>query len=249
MEGVALAGVVASLASCDAGGPGVPEPTVLRGTVDVRDRLARTVAAADVRVRVTDADGRAVEVTTGSDGSWSAEHAGEGPYSVTAVKEGFGAPELTGVAPAASDLRIPVLQRSDARVREIQTARIHLPEGAEPFLELRFTVASDGVFPEDAGRQVFRIFLGEPGSVSPGDHDATMALIVPEDHPETEVDGDVLRIRLSAIRGLDLAALASRTLDVLLVGATENAVFGPGASAASGFADVAEVGATARVTR
>ncbi len=245
--------VAACLSACDTAVD--PDPRAddnLAGWIAAYSQVGVATSLPEVTVHVRNALGATFELPVAGNGSWVGSALGPEPYVVTAQAEGFAGVSVEGVSGGTSGVVALLVERSTVQVLQVDEAVL---EGADVCgnphcLFLRFTVAEEGAFPYDAGRLVFRLFIGDSGTVTPEHYRESQFLVVGSDDPLLQRGETEMTITMEALRGFDFDSMNLEQLSIYLVGATENqlGLWGPEIEE-RGWPDLAETGAGAAVTR
>lgn len=228
----ARSGVVAVLAisSCVAASCAGDGPTTaakggfLTGTVTFLDETGVLLPdASGAVIHLEGADG-SFHSATDANGSFAIGGLGNGPYDLTAERSGFGTVRAFGLEPGSDPVVLQLGALSSAAVLSLEASVNHAC-GTDPCVDLDFRARS--VFPRDAGRRLFRLFVGSRRNVSPEDYDETFLLVLASDDPGiAQLEDDIL-VSLPAIRGILGPRYAAGTrLWLRLYGATENVASG-----------------------
>jgi hypothetical protein len=212
-----LAVFVLAVAGCHS--PLVTTPHI-EGEVTLYDEFGRRIpTAGEVRVAVlTLSSVRQYQDFTDVEGRFSIEELPEGEtLDLMLSRDGFGDMFRYGVEKDGEPLGIDMFERSSASVTTV-TARAE--SCGVPCLRLAMEV--DGFFGVDAGRRLFRIFLGTDPGLEAWDYAHTDLLVVPNDQLGLVRTGDTAAFELDGLFVLPGAFTPGTTVRVLVHGATEN---------------------------
>lgn len=241
-----------SIAACEgAPSPADPSEETVSGVLLGLAQTGDSIVPAGAFVQVTDANGDRTVADLSSTGQWIADDAGPSPLSVVAIADGWSGVEISGIGAGTPAVEVPLVERSTASVLDVVSAEIGADCGDFQCLNVRFSVAADGVFGTPGTRQIFRIFLGSSDDTSPQNYAQSLPVIITDDHPLLQREAGQITVTLRALRGFDYDRLPTGSLTVYVAGATENSVIGPLTDAMPelGFPDLSPVGARAIVAR
>lgn len=226
---------------------------VLRGAVVALLETGEATVPPFASVTVRNAQGDSTEIPAAPDGSWSATGLTQGPYTVRATVPGFASLTVEGIEGGTEDVPTRVVRRSTARV--LGADAIYRDEndcgGDAGCMDVSFRAVGEGLFTSTIRRRVFRIFIGNSPDVSPENHQEEVVVLVTEDDPLLESNGDDVTLRVENIYGFNYETLRTSDMFIYVVGATENSVVGPLAEdmAELDFPDLAASGASVQVQR
>ncbi len=241
---LAVTGGVAS--SCTEDGPvATTDGPVLTGNVTLLDEMGVPLPdASGVAIHLEGPDG-SFDTTADANGNFAVVGLGNGPYDLTAERSGFGTVRDFGLEPSPDPVALQLGALSSAEVLFLD-ARVNDECGTDPCVDLAFRAR--GVFPHDAGRRLFRLFVSSRAGVSSQDYDETLLLILASDDPGIAELDDSIEVLLPGIRGILAPRYPAGTrLSLRLYGATENVASGwvDPVTYVRVFTDLSETSATA----
>lgn len=250
MRRIALVAVL--LTACEATVGPAPADETLTGWLTVFAQTGEPISPPDVTITVRNALDETTSLSVRGDGSWVGDELGPEPYTVTAEAEGFVGLPVEEVG-GGERVHARMVERSTIQVLRVDEAVLTAPGVCATIsqcLDLRFTVAEDGAFPDPGSRLVFRVFVGDSDVVTPEQFRETRFLVVSPDDPGLERGETEMTIDFGFLRGLDWESMDLSRLSVYLVGATENqhGLWGSDIEGL-GWPELAETGAGAEVTR
>lgn len=249
----AIVFVAVLLSACDTtSGPDPVPDQSLDGWVSAYTQVGDPINPTDWSVAVTNALDETFVLTVRGDGSWVGEELGPEPYVVTAQAEGYVGVPSEGVTGGTSGVRALLMERSTIQVLRVEEAVLHGADycGNPNCMNLRFTAANDGLFPDGYPGAWFRLFISDSAAATPENYRESRWLIFSALEHGVEQGETETTFTLDRLRGFDEGNLDLDRMSVYVVGATLNQVeLYNRELEEAGWPDLAENGAGAGVSR